>query len=165
MHINDIPDSGKVFIDANIFIYHFAGISKQSTRLFERIRDGELTGSVNTIILAEVLHRRMIAEAIEKGLVTSKNAVRRLKERPDFVKSLTQYSKDVQDIIQIPLTVESITKADILASANTRRVHGVLTNDSIILATMERLSIVDFVTHDNDFDDISKLKLWKPNDI
>ena len=57
-----------VFIDANIFIYHFAGISKQCTHLFERIRDGKLTGLVNTIILAEVLHRRMIAEAIEKGL-------------------------------------------------------------------------------------------------
>ena len=165
MYINDIPDSRGVFIDANIFIYHFAGISKQCTHLFERIRDGELTGFVNTIILAEVLHRRMIAEAIEKGLVTSKNAVRRLKERPDFVKSLTQYSQDVQDIIKTPLTVESVTKEDILASASIRRAHGVLTNDSIILATMERLSIVDFVTHDNDFDDISKLKLWKPDDI
>jgi len=165
VHINDIPDSNKVFIDANIFIYHFAGISKQSTHLFERIRDGELTGFVNTIILAEVLHRRMIAEAVEKGLVTSKNAVRRLKEHPDSVKSLTQYSQDVQDIIQIPLTVESVTKADILASAKIRSAHGILTNDSIILATMERLSIIDFVTHDDDFDSISKLNLWKPDDI
>ena len=165
MHINDIPDSRKVFIDANIFIYHFAGISEQCTHLFERIRDGKLTGLVNTIILTEVLHRRMIVEAIEKGLVTPKNAVRRLKERSDFVKSLTQYSTDVQNIIQTPLIVESVTKADILTSANIRRAHGMLTNDSIILATMERLSIIDFVTHDNDFDSITKLKLWKPDDI
>ncbi|MFQ5674881.1 MAG: type II toxin-antitoxin system VapC family toxin [bacterium] len=97
--------------------------------------------------------------------VTSKNAVRRLKERPDFVKSLKQYSQDVQDIIQIPLVVESVTRTDILASAKIRSAHGVLTNDSIILATMERLSIVDFVTHDNDFDSIPKLNLWKPDDI
>jgi predicted nucleic acid-binding protein len=165
VHINDIPDSREVFIDANIFIYHFASISEQCTHLFERIRDGELTGFVNTIILAEVLHRRMIAEALEKGLVTPKNAVRRLKERSDFVKTLTQYSQDVQNIIQTPLIVKSVTKADILTSASIRCSHGVLTNDSIILATMERLSILDFVTHDNDFDGISKLKLWKPDDI
>ena len=165
MHINDIPDSRKVFIDANIFIYHFAGISEQCTHLFERIRDGELTGFVNTVILAEVLHRRMIVEAIEKGPVTPKNAVRRLKEHPNFVRSLTQYSTDVQDIIQTPLVVKSVTKSDILASASIRRAHGILTNDSIILATMERFSIVDFVTHDNDFNRISKLRLWKPDDI
>lgn len=165
MHINDVPDSSSAFIDANIFIYHFAGISEQCTHLFERIRDGKLTGFVNTIIMAEVLHRRMIAEAIEKGMVTPKNAVRRLKERPNFVRNLTQYSIDVQDIIQTPLVVKSVTKSDILASASIRRSHGILTNDSIILATMERFSIVDFVTHDNDFDRISKLRLWKPDDI
>ena len=26
MYINDLPEKSKVFIDANIFIYHFAGI-------------------------------------------------------------------------------------------------------------------------------------------
>lgn len=165
MHINDLQDSTNVFIDANILIYHFAGISKQCTHLLERIRDGKLTGFVNTIIMAEVLHRRMIAEAIEKGLVTSKNVVRRLKKRPDLVKNLTQYSQDVQDIIRMPLSVESVTKADLLASAQIRSTHGMLTNDSVILATMKRVSIVDFVTHDNDFDRMTKLKLWKPNDI
>ena len=165
MYINDLPEKSKVFIDANIFIYHFAGISQQCKHFFKRIREGKLNSFVNTTILAEVLHRRMIAEAIEKELVPSKSAVRRLKKRPELVKELTQYSQDVRDIIQTPLTVESVTKADILASAKIRSVHGLLTNDSIILATMERLSVVDFVTHDNDFDDISKLKLWKPDDI
>ena len=58
---------------------------------FERCARRELLGYTSTSILAEVLHRLMVAEAIAKGLVTAKTAVRKLREQPELVKQLTQY--------------------------------------------------------------------------
>ncbi|HEX29903.1 TPA: hypothetical protein ENG04_07450 [Candidatus Poribacteria bacterium] len=39
-----------------------------------------IRGVISTVVLAELIHRRMIAEAVERGLVDVRNAVRRLKE-------------------------------------------------------------------------------------
>jgi predicted nucleic acid-binding protein len=83
-------DGHSVFIDANIFIYHFGGRSLQCKAFLERCARRELLGYTSTPVLAEVLHRLMVAEAIMKGLVTAKTAVRKLAETPDLVKQLIQ---------------------------------------------------------------------------
>jgi predicted nucleic acid-binding protein len=54
-----------VFIDANIFIYHFGGCSLECKALLERCARRALLGYTSTPVLAEVLHRRMVAEATE----------------------------------------------------------------------------------------------------
>lgn len=79
MDIDKIPNKISVFIDTNIFIYHFAGVSERCTRFLHKIRKGELIATVSSIVIAEVIHRRMIAEVIDKDLATIKNAVRKLK--------------------------------------------------------------------------------------
>lgn len=165
MDIDRIPEKASVFIDANIFIYHFAGVSEKCTRFLQRVREGEVVTTVSSIVVAEVIHRRMIAEAIDKGLVNTKNVVRKLKESPEMVKTLSQYSQDVEDILSLPIMVEPVTKEDIASSKLKRNNYGLLTNDSLNLACMERLKIADIVTHDNDFDNLHGLNIWKPDDI
>ena len=98
MSLADIRDGNCVFIDANIFIYHFGGRSLDCKALLERCARRELLGYTSTPILAEVLHRRMVAEAIAKGLVTARTAGRKLAETPEVVKQLTQYQDDVSKI-------------------------------------------------------------------
>ena len=50
-------------------------------RFLSRVARGEVRGVISTVVLAELIHRRMmIAEAVERGLVDVRNAVRRLKE-------------------------------------------------------------------------------------
>ena len=54
-------------------------------KTFQAIMSGNLDiyirGVISTVVLAELIHRRMmIAEAVERGLVDVRNAVRRLKE-------------------------------------------------------------------------------------
>ena len=90
MILAELRDGDRVFIDANIFIYHFGGRSMEGKAFLERCARRELLGYTFTPVLAEVLHRHMVAEAIAKGLVTARTAVRKLGETPELVKQLTQ---------------------------------------------------------------------------
>jgi len=81
MILADLQDGDSIFIDANIFIYHFGGQSAQCKAFLERCARRELLGYTSTPILAEILHRLMVAEAIQRRLVTAKTAVKRLKGR------------------------------------------------------------------------------------
>ena len=106
-----------MFIDANIFIYHFVGRSLECKTFLERCARRILLGYTSTSVIGEVLHRGMIAEAIAKGLVTAKTAVRRLAANPNLVKELTQYQDDVNKIPQMQIDILNFTMGNVAASA------------------------------------------------
>ncbi len=83
MTLAELRDGDTVFIDANLFIYHFGGRSAECKAFLERCARREVQGYTSTLVLAEVLHRLMVAEAIAKGLVTAKTAVRKLVVSPE----------------------------------------------------------------------------------
>ena len=70
MELNNLPDGQKVFIDANIFIYHFTGASQECQEFLKSCLENKIIGFTATTILAEVCHRLMIMEAISKRLIT-----------------------------------------------------------------------------------------------
>jgi predicted nucleic acid-binding protein len=117
----DLQDRDRVFIDANIFIYHFGGRSLECKTLLERCARRALPGYTSTPVLAEVLHRRVVAEAIAQGLVTARTVVRKLGETPEMVKQLTQYQDDVSRIPHMHLTILPLTLDIVQASAEVRK--------------------------------------------
>lgn len=87
--LSEIPDGLSVFIDANIFIYHFSGptpLSSSCSAFLGRIEDGVIRGLTSTIVLVEVLHRLMILEAAGVFQLPPRDALRYLKEHPQFKK-------------------------------------------------------------------------------
>lgn len=124
MTLVELVDGDSVFIDANIFVYHFGGRSAECKTLLERCARSELHGYTSTPILAEVLHRLMVAEAIAKGLVTAKTAVKKLGETPELVKQLTQYQDDVNKISQMNITILALTADIVQTSAEVRKSEG-----------------------------------------
>ena len=124
MSLADLRDGDRVFIDANIFLYHFGGRSLECKTLLERCAHRVLLGYTSTPVLAEVLHRRMVAEAIAIGLVTARTAVRKLGETPEMVKQLTQYQDDVSKIPHMHLTILPLTLDIVQASARFGRAKG-----------------------------------------
>jgi predicted nucleic acid-binding protein len=154
-----------VLVDANIFIYSFGKLSPQCNQLIARIESGDVLGSITTIIAAETLHRRMLVEAVDKGLVTSAQVLKKLKERPDIVKQLSDYIADVRRIFQLPIAVIVVTPQDIERSHQIRQQFGLLVNDSINLACAERMGVINIVTRDNDFDHVTGIAVWKPTDV
>lgn len=165
MTLAELRDGDSVFVDANIFIYHFGGRSLQCKAFLERCAGKELYGYTSTPVLAEVLHRLMVAEAIMKGLVTAKRAVRKLGESPDLVKQLTQYQEDVDKISQMNMTILPLTSAIVQTSAEVRKQEGLLTNDSLAVACMQTHGIRNLASANGDFDHVGGIEVYKPTDL
>jgi predicted nucleic acid-binding protein len=160
-----IPATTTLLIDANIFIYHLGDSSAECTDFLKRVALGEVEAYITTTILAEVLHRRMASEALTKGLITSGQPIKKLKENPLIITSLTDYITDIEDILTFSLKVIEITLADVAASHQLRKSYGLFVNDSINLACAQRLGISNIVTRDNDFSAVSGITVWQPTDI
>ena len=107
----------------------------------------------------------MVAEAIVKGLVTAKTAVRKLGETPALVKQLTQYQEDVNKIPQMNFTILALTPEIVLRSAEVRKTEGLLTNDSLVVACMHAQRLTKVATADGDFDKVSGIEVYKPTDL
>ena len=165
MILADLWDGDRVFIDANIFIYHFGGRSLECKALLERCARRALLGYTSTPVLAEVLHRRMVAEAIAQGLVTARTAVRKLGETPEMVKHLTQYQEDVRKIPHMHITILPFTLEIVQASAEVRKSEGLLTNDSFVVAFMREQGLTQLATANGDFDRVGGIAIYKPTDL
>ena len=165
MSLADVRDGGRVFIDANIFIYHFGGRSLECKALLERWARCALLGYTSTPVLAEVSHRRMVAEAIVAGLVTARTAIRKLAETPEIVKQLTQYHDDVSHIPSMHLPILPLTLDIVQASAEVRKRDGLLTNDSLVVACMPEQGLTQLATANGDFDLVDGLVIYKPSDL
>ncbi|MBM4259077.1 MAG: PIN domain-containing protein [Deltaproteobacteria bacterium] len=165
MILAELRDGHSVFVDANIFIYHFGGHSPQCKALLERCARREVQGYTSTPVLAEVLHRLMVAEAITKGLVSAKTAVRKLGETPALVKQLTQYQDHANKIPLMNITILALTSEIVQTSATVRQGEGLLTNDSLVVACMRTHGLKKLATANGDFDHINDLEVYKPTDL
>jgi predicted nucleic acid-binding protein len=165
MTLADLRDGDSVFIDANIFIYHFGGHSTECKTFLEHCARRELLGYTSTSTLAEVLHRLMVAEAIQRKLVTAKAAIKRLRANPELVKQLTKYHEDVSKIEQMNLTILSFTLEVLTRSKEIRESEGLLTNDSFVVAFMHDQGLTKLATANGDFDRVHGLEVYKPADL
>lgn len=160
-----IPAGSPVFIDANIFIYHFTGVSEECSQLLRRCEAGELKGITSVNILAEVLHRLMMLEAVQKRLVTSGNVASKLKERPEVVKALDQYYTNAMKILEMGIEVSPLTTDLIRTSQKFRKQFGFMTNDSLVLASMEEMNVKNLATYDRDFKRVKGIRISSPQDV
>lgn len=93
MAFEELPPGQTIVIDANIFVYHFSGVSVDCTRLLERCAAADLVGVTPAHTVLEAAHRLMLLEAVTKGIVTRGDVARKLAEKPEAVMQLTEYSR------------------------------------------------------------------------
>ena len=98
MQLEDVPDGEQIFVDANILIYHFSGISSTCRTFLQRCESKQVEAFTGAHILLEVAHRLMMLEALHKGLITGGQLARRLKEQPEIVKSLREYNRSIRQV-------------------------------------------------------------------
>jgi predicted nucleic acid-binding protein len=163
--INQLPAETNCLIDTNIFLYHLAASSNDCRRLINRIGQGEISGYVTTSIIAELLHKRMVIEAVNTGLVSGSKPLEKLKRQPQLITKLSSYITETTQLLQLPLTMIEVTEEDISWSHTLRRAYGMLVIDSINLACAVRRGITDIATYDTDFLHIPNLNIWQPTDI
>lgn len=165
MTLAEISDGSAVFVDASVFIYHFVGASRQCTALLSRCESSEVRGTTSVQVLAEVSHRLMLIEAVQRRLVTAGNVARKLARRPALVKQLTIYEASIHAISSMGIGIVALTEAMVQSGLRHQRRYGLLTNDSLIVAAMLQHGLSLLATADRRLAVVDHLEIAAPTDL
>jgi predicted nucleic acid-binding protein len=122
------------FLDVNIFMYA-AGVphphKNPCVRILSEVETGTLVAAINTEILQELLYRYSHIKLADKGVQLCR------------------------DVLEYPLTILSITEADVRLAIDlfdTHRAAGLKPRDSIHAAVMQNHGISRLISADKNFD-------------
>ena len=164
MSLDDIRVGQTIFIDANILIYARADQSAQCRRLLTRCQAREVNGIITTFVVAEFCHRRMMQEA-QRSVGVRSNPAKALAGKPQVIRALSVYADDLRALLSGELALIDIEKTDFAVCLEIQRQFGLLTIDSINLASARRLGIHQIATADAIFDQVPGLTIFKPDDL
>lgn len=161
----DIPAASAVFVDANTFIYHFAPdpiFAHACTDLLVRIKKQELDGYTSTHVVSEVAHRLMTIEAIKTFGWPMAGIAARLQKHAAEVMKLSAFRAAIQEIPQFGLHVLTIAPDLIDAGAGISQQTGLLSNDALIVAVMQRHGLSNLASNDHAFDRVPGVTRFAP---
>ena len=165
--IGEILDGTPVMVDANVFVYALvpqSPLHAPCNTLLERGARGNL-GLVTTVsVAADVLHRVMVLEVLATGRAqSSAEAVTLLKHQPQVITQLTRYRSILRDLRQARVNILPLTYRDLHATRQYREQHGLLVNDSLVVAVMRREGLQILATNDADYERIPGLAVRIPS--
>lgn len=167
MTLRNMPSRTKIFLDTNVLVFHFTRahpLSEDCTALLQRIATRDVVGITSATVVAELLHRMMIVEAVErKGFQSSREAVEYLQATPAFVKTLKKHFGIPSALARMRVDIKLVDHIDLHTSKRFRQEHGFMTNDSLVLAVMRRFRINDLATNDPDFQQVPQIRVWTPS--
>jgi predicted nucleic acid-binding protein len=164
MTFADLVRGESVFLDANIFVYHFephAVFGPPCADLLKRIELQELAGYTSTQVLNEVGHRLMTMEASVLFTWPSK-IVQRLKQNPASVQQLTKFRSALQKIPLLDIQILTIPPTLLDPAAAISQQTGLLSNDAMIMAVMQANGLTKLASSDADFDRLPGLTRYAP---
>ncbi len=159
------PAGTACFIDANIFYYHYVEtppFSQASTAFLERVASGTVAGYASVHVLAEAIHKIMLAEAAATFGLNRAGLVNWLQRHGGRITKLREFRRAAGELLEMGLNLVAIDGADLQHAADLSMKMGLLTNDATTLALMRRHTISHLITNDSDFDSIPNLTIWKP---
>ena len=167
--LRSLPQGSRVFVDTNIFCYHFSGQSVTCSAFVDRIARDEVSAFVNTQVLSDLLHKMMLAEAFTKKYCGfGANHLRKwLAANRASAGNLTSYQTQFEATLALGLKVIRISKKTLIETKEERARQGLMTGDSIHLGNMNRHAppIRDIATYDGAFSHIADINVWAPTDV
>jgi predicted nucleic acid-binding protein len=161
----DILDGEAVFVDANIFIYHFRPdpvLGPACSQLLTRIENGGLQGFTSAHVLSEMAHRLMADEAVQRFSWPLTGVVRRLRGHPSHLQQLTRHRLAIDEVSLIGIQVLPVTGPQVSRAADLSCQHGLLSSDALIVAVMNHHGLTHLASHDADFDRVPGLTRYAP---
>jgi predicted nucleic acid-binding protein len=163
---NKIPRASFVFIDSNIFTYFLlrdADFFEKCSRFLKDIESGYFIGFINNIVVSETMFNFVKAEVCKNNGLKSNEFIRFAKENPESIGVV-----DISDVIDV-FAIANLNLVNVppklIPMLKDAHKKSLLSNDAFHLLTMQYLSIKDIVTNDSDFDDITGIKVWKPETL
>jgi predicted nucleic acid-binding protein len=127
MTFADLPAQATVFLDTNVFVYHFSNhpsLFQPCRDLLKHVEDGELGGVISTHQVSDRAHRLMTIEACDVHGWPMKGIAGRLKSHPTAVQSLGRFRQAIDEIPKMGVQVVSTTAALISSAAAIRPAGG-----------------------------------------
>jgi predicted nucleic acid-binding protein len=165
MGLDAVRTGMHIFIDSNIFIYHFTGVSDECSDFLTRCESGELNGATSVNAILEVLHRLMMIEAVNKKLIGPPNIAGKLQKHPEKIKQLHEYYSNTLHIADMGIIIYPVSSDTILQSHPFRAKYGLMVNDSLIAACMRENGIKSLATNDAAFRKVNGLTIFSPEDV
>lgn len=165
MTLDPVPTGARVFVDANILVYHFQphpSFGPLCHRFLERIEQQDIEGYTSTNLLGELAHRLMVIEASTLPGWAGGKVLNRLKRHPGVVKQLTLFQTAVESVLQSKIQVLTIPPVLMSTAAMLSRQHGLLTTDAVILALMQAQGLTHIASHDAHFDSVPGITRYAP---
>ncbi|HZZ41882.1 MAG TPA: type II toxin-antitoxin system VapC family toxin [Tepidisphaeraceae bacterium] len=162
------PTGTSLFIDANIFYYHFVrspDLSDWSSDVIENVAAARLTAFTSPHCLAEAIHKIMCAEAAQRFSLPRQAIVNHLRHHPERISELNLFREAATELARLPLSLLAIDSQALADAAQVSSNHGIMTNDAITIALMHRYGLHHLATNDEDFHRIPALTLWKPRSV
>jgi predicted nucleic acid-binding protein len=116
-------------------------------------------------MVAELMHALMLIEARENGWINRPNPSRVLSEKPELVRRLSNYEKQMRQFFGIGLRLESLMGVDFLEALGIQREFGLLTNDALLVAVARRLSCDAIASADSAFRELEGFTVYAPGDL
>ena len=107
----------------------------------------------------------MTIEAVERKLVAPRNVVSKLATRPNIVRQLLTYETAIEAIPSMGVEVAALTEAILIHGLRTQRRYGLLTNDSLVVATMLRGGFRMLATADRRLAGVDEIETAVPTDL
>ncbi|MDR4496272.1 MAG: type II toxin-antitoxin system VapC family toxin [Nitrospirales bacterium] len=166
MNLDDIPSGSLCVVDTNVLLYAEQGTSLQAQRLLRRIEKREVLGVMPQPVWQELMHKLMLAEALMLGHLSGGNPARQLAGKPDVIKRLTLYKDKMRALVTLGMAFEPCTRIDLVDKAVAiQERHGLLTNDSVIVAMALRLEADVLVSADKQLQGIKEVQVYGPSDV
>jgi predicted nucleic acid-binding protein len=166
MTLADLKRGDAVFVDANIFVYHFAPdpvLGGACTQFLDQIERQELVGYTSTSILCEVAHRLATLEARTQFGWSAGKVIQRLKQNPGHFPCLSVFRAAVEAICKSKVQVLTATPPLIVTAVGTSQQAGLLIIDAVTVALMQMNGLTKLASSDTDFDRVPGLSRYSPN--
>ncbi len=165
MNLSEIPQGEMVVLDANIVIYSVRNVSRQCRQIFRRCAEQDLSCIMSSQQIAEVMHRLMIAEALDNKWISGSNPARKLSEKPDRIKALHRYDQALRDLFGIGIILQPALREDFMLALSIQRQFGLMTNDALLVACAQRIRCRSIASSDKRLRSVRDIVVYEPDDL
>lgn len=165
MTFSSIPSAAAIFLDANTLIYHFSNDKKYGpacTQLIKRVELRDLSGFTSAHALADVAHRLMTLEAINRKGWPQAGVAARLRKHHVEIPTLGVYRQAIAGIPLLGIQVLPLTHPEVETATLLSHQYELLTGDALVVAVMRQHGLTNLASLDDDFDRVPGLTRYAP---
>jgi predicted nucleic acid-binding protein len=165
LSLDAIPRGARVFLDASVFLGHFTGLSRECRGLLERCERAEVRGVTSALVLAEVVQRLLLLEAVAAGHLGPGESAARLRDRPEALQKLHVHEDAAAAIPLMGVEVRPLDLRALLAASAIRRRAGLLTRAALVAASAREAGLEMVASAEADLERAEGLKVYRPADL